>query len=37
MFISTVPNLTYKWDNSDECHWTRSLTYFKMAGIKKNI
>jgi hypothetical protein len=35
MFISTVPNLSYKWDDDSECHWTRSLTYFKMAGIKK--
>ena len=35
MFISTVPNLVYPWHDDNECHWTRSLSYFKMSGIKK--
>ncbi len=35
MFITTVPNMTYKWDNNDELHWTTSLSFFKMSGIKK--
>ena len=35
MFISTVPNLVYTWYHDNEFHWTTSLSYFKMSGIKK--
>jgi hypothetical protein len=35
MFITTVPNMTYKWSDNNEIEWTTSLSYFKISGIKK--